>query len=122
MTNIITKGIHVSITNALQDHVQEQFSNLTEHYEHFIKKYIKVTLEVESKHTTNLHIVKAIIPVKGNDIFVESNDHDMYQAISGAMKKANSQLNKLKSKNNNKRVDKKNMFIEAIEPEEEVSF
>jgi putative sigma-54 modulation protein len=112
MTNIVTKGIHVTVTEAISNHIQDQFSLITDHYESFITKDLEVSLDVDSKHTQNIHIVKASIPIKGKNIFVEDSGNDMYKTISNVVSKANSQLKKLKTKKN-QRINKRDLFIEV---------
>lgn len=102
MTNIVTQGVHIEITPAMYNHVQEQFSYLLEHFESLIVKNIEVNLDVDSKHTKKISFVKATIPLKGNVIFVEEKGSDMYSVISKAVEKATKQLSVIKNKHNKK--------------------
>lgn len=116
MTNIVTTGIHIKATEAIINHVNEQFSHLLEHYENLIVKDIEVSVDVDSKHSKNMSFVKAYIPVRGNNIFVNAKGDDMYKIIGKAVHKANQQLNRVKAKMNKKsRFNKRQLAREVLE-------
>lgn len=113
MTHIISKGVHVSVTEAIDAQIQELFGNVVDNFENFIVEDIQVTIESQSKQSTEIHSVKARIPVKGNDIFADSSGSDMYQVVSEVASSATRQLRKLKGKVNvTKGVDKRQEIIE----------
>jgi ribosomal subunit interface protein len=113
MTRIISKGVNVSVTGALEAQIQELFGSVADNFENFIVEDIQVTIESQLKQSTEVHSVKARIPIKGNDIFSDSSGSDMYHAISEAASSATRQLRKLKGRvNNNKGFDKRQEIIE----------
>lgn len=96
--NINIKGINIDITDALKEHVNNSFQHIIDGFEGFVVEDISVTLESNPSHKTNSHIVKARVPVKGNDILSESVGDDMYHAISEASDNAVRQIRKFKGK------------------------
>lgn len=120
MTNIVTKGVHIKATQAITNHVNEQFSHLLDHYENLIVKDIEVSVDMDTtRHTKNTSLIKARIPVKGNDIFVNAKGGDMYKIIGEAVHKASHQLDKIKTKINKKsRFNKRLLAREVLDQQE----
>jgi ribosomal subunit interface protein len=116
MKNIVTKGVHIKATKAIINRVNEQFSHLLEHYDNLIVKDIEVSVDVDSKHTQNTNFIKARIPIKGNDIFVNAKGEDMYKIIGDAVDKASNKLRKIKTKIKTKsRFNKRLLAEETLE-------
>ena len=102
MTNIVTKGINITVTEAVSNHIQDQFSSIVDHYENFITNNLAITLNLDAKHSKKSHNIKASIPIKGKNIFVEDTGEDMYKVISNVVSKANVQMRKLKTRHTRK--------------------
>ena len=90
--NLHITGHHLEVTPALRDYVTGKLDKVTRHFDHVID--VSVTLSVEKlkqKAEVTLH-------VRGKDIFVESDDSDLYAAIDALVDKLDRQVLKYKQK------------------------
>lgn len=90
--NLHITGHHLEVTPALRDYVTSKLDKVTRHFDHVID--VSVTLSVEKlkqKAEVTLH-------VRGKDIFVESDDSDLYAAIDALVDKLDRQVLKYKQK------------------------
>lgn len=90
--NLNLTGHHLEITPAIRDYVSSKFDRITRHFDHVID--VNVTLSVEKlkqKAEANVHI-------RGKDIFVESDDTNMYAAIDNLVDKLDRQILRHKEK------------------------
>ena len=90
--NLTVTGHHVELTPAIRDYVTQKLGRITRHFDEVID--ISVTLSVEKlrqKAEANVH-------VRGRDIFVESNDADLYAAIDSLVDKLDRQIIRHKEK------------------------
>ena len=85
-------GHHVNLTDALRAYVSEKLSRIERHFDHVID--INVILSVE-KHMQKAEVT---VHVRGKDIFVESDDADLYAAIDAMTDKLERQVQKYKQK------------------------
>lgn len=99
---IISKGVGVSVTEAIEAQIQEHFGTVLDNFEGHIVENIQVTIESHASQATSKHSVKARIPVKGNDIYADASGEDMYGVIADAADSATRQLRKLKGKGSHK--------------------
>ncbi len=91
--NLNITGHHVEVTPALRDYVTGKLDRVIRHFDNVTS--ISVILSVEKlrqKAEVTLH-------VRGKDIFVESDDNDMYAAIDSMTDKLDRQVIKYKQKN-----------------------
>ena len=91
--NLNVTGHHVEVTPAIRDYVTDKLSKVTRHFDHVID--VNVILSVEKliqKAEVNVH-------VSGKDIFVKSEDGDMYAAIDSLVDKLDRQILKHKEMN-----------------------
>ncbi len=91
--NLTVTGHHVEVTPAIRDYVTDKIKKVTRHFDHVID--VTVTLSVEKliqKAEANVH-------VSGRDIFVQTEDSDLYAAIDGLADKLDRQVVKHKEKN-----------------------
>jgi putative sigma-54 modulation protein len=90
--NVQVSGHHVEVTPAIRGYVLTKLERIQRHFDHVID--INVILSVEKlkqKAEINVH-------VRGKDIYVESNEEDMYAAIDLMMDKLDRQIIKYKDK------------------------
>lgn len=90
--NLHITGHHLEVTPALRDYVTAKLDKVTRHFDHVID--VSVTLSVEKlkqKAEVTLH-------VRGKDIYVESDDNDLYAAIDMLVDKLDRQVLKYKQK------------------------
>jgi ribosomal subunit interface protein len=99
---IISKGVGVSVTEAIESQIQEHFGTILDNFEEHIVENIQVTIETNANQATSKNSVKARIPVKGNDIFADATGDDMYFALTQTAAIATRKLRKLKGKSNHK--------------------
>lgn len=85
-------GHHVTITDAINQHIQGKFEALAHHDQDITN--IEVTLLAENKRVK----VDANIHVPGADIFASADDEDMYTAIDQLIPKLDRQIKKHKEK------------------------
>jgi ribosomal subunit interface protein len=102
MTQIISKAIHVSMTDSLRSAIEDAFSPILDNFDQLIVEDIAVTVDSKEGQSTEKSIVRVRIPIRGNDIFVEETGSDMYKVIEDTAAKATRQLRKHKEKYSNK--------------------
>ena len=90
--NLQISGHHLEITPALRDFVAQKFERVTHHFDHVID--VGVILKVEKL----VQKAEVTVHVRGKDIFVESEDADMYAAIDALVDKLDRQVLKHKQK------------------------
>ena len=93
--NLNITGHHVEVTPAIREYVTTKLDRVIRHFDNVTS--ISVILSVEKlaqKAEVTLH-------VRGKDIFVESEDADMYAAIDSMTDKLDRQVLKYKQKNQN---------------------
>lgn len=91
--NLTITGHHVEVTPAIHDYVTSKLDRVIRHFDNVTS--INVILSVQKlrqKAEVTLH-------VRGKDIFVESDDADMYAAIDSMTDKLDRQVLKYKQKN-----------------------
>lgn len=90
--NLTVTGHQLEVTPAIRDYITSKLDRITRHFEQVID--VKVILSVEKliqKAEVNVHM-------KGNDIFVQAEDTDMYAAIDALADKLDRQVLKHKEK------------------------
>ncbi|HVW65969.1 MAG TPA: ribosome-associated translation inhibitor RaiA [Nitrosospira sp.] len=91
--NLNLTGHHVEITPAMRDYVTSKLSKITRHFDHVIDVTVILSVEkLKQKAEANVH-------VRGKDIFVETDDADMYASIDSLVDKLDRQILKHKEKN-----------------------
>ena len=88
--NLHVSGHHLEVTPALRDFVAQKFERVTHHFDHVID--VNVILKVEKLKQK----AEVTVHVRGKDIFVESEDLDMYAAIDVVADKLERQVQKFK--------------------------
>lgn len=90
--NLNITGHHVEVTPALREYVTSKLEKVISHFDHVTR--VSVILSVEKLHQK----AEVTVHVSGKDIFVESDNADMYAAIDGLVDKLDRQLQKHKEK------------------------
>lgn len=91
--NLTITGHHVEVTQAIRDYVSGKLDRVTRHFDNVTS--ITVILSVEKLQQK----AEATVHVRGKDIFVESDNGDMYAAIDSMIDKLDRQVIKYKQKN-----------------------
>lgn len=102
MTQIISKAVHISMTEALRTAIEDSFQPILDNFEQLVVEDITVTVDSKQGQSTEKSTVKVRIPVRGNDVFVEETGDDMYKVIENTAATATRQLRKHKEKYNKK--------------------
>ncbi len=90
--NLNITGHHVEVTPALRDYVTSKLEKVIAHFDHVTRVAVILSVEkLKQKAEVTVH-------VSGKDIFVESDDADMYAAIDSLTDKLDRQLQKHKEK------------------------
>lgn len=90
--NLNLAGHHLEITPAIRDYVTSKLDRITRHFDHVIDVNVILSVEkLKQKAEANVHI-------RGKDIFVESDDINMYAAIDNLVDKLDRQILRHKEK------------------------
>ncbi len=93
--NLNISGHHIEVTPSIRDYVTAKLDRITRHFDHVIDVNVILTVEkLAQKIEANVH-------VRGKDIFVQSEDADMYAAIDSLADKLDRQILKHKERSNN---------------------
>ncbi|WP_313085610.1 ribosome hibernation-promoting factor, HPF/YfiA family [Pseudomonas sp.] len=85
-------GLHLEITEALRDYVEEKFERLERHFDRIIA--VQVILQVEKLRQK----AEASLHVAGREVVANAEHSDMYAAIDLLVDKLDRQLIKHKEK------------------------
>lgn len=94
--NLNMTGHHLEITPSIRDYVSSKMTRINRHFDHVIDVSMILSVEkLRQKIEANVHL-------SGKDIFVESENTDMYAAIDLLVDKLDRQIIKHKEKVKNK--------------------
>lgn len=115
--NISITGHHITITDAMKDMVTDKLSKVERHFDQI--QSIKVILSLDNNRSDtsnsgkNNHKAEALMRVAGQEMFVQSNDDDMYKAIHEMADKLDRQVRKYKTRMDRKtRASKRKARLE----------
>ena len=95
--NLTISGHHLEVTPALRTYVTSKLDRITRHFDQLVD--IKVLLSVEKqKEKDKRQRAECTIHVKGGDMFAESADEDLYDAVDALMDKLDRQVGMHKEK------------------------
>lgn len=90
--NLHLSGHHIDITPAMREYITTKLGRITRHFDHVIDVHVIVSVEkMKRKAEANVHL-------SGKDIFVESENDDMYAAIDNLADRLDRQIIKHKEK------------------------
>lgn len=91
--NLTITGHHVEVTPAIREYVNNKLDRVIRHFDNVTSVNVILSVEkLKQKAEVTLH-------VRGKDIYVESDDGDMYAAIDSMVDKLDRQVLKYKGKN-----------------------
>jgi len=90
--NLTVSGHHLAVTPAIRNYVQNKLDRVARHFDHVID--VNVVLSVQKLRQK----AEVTVHVRGKDIFVESNDQDLYAAIDLLADKLDRQILKYKER------------------------
>ena len=89
--NLTISGHHLEVTPALRNYVTTKLDRITRHYDQVLD--VKVLLSVENlKEKERRQRAECNIHVKGNDMFAECANEDLYAAVDELVDKLNRQV------------------------------
>lgn len=90
--NLNITGHHVEVTPAIREYVTTKLDRVIRHFDNVTSVGVILSVEkLKQKAEVTVH-------VRGKDIFVESEDNDMYAAIDSLVDKLDRQVQKYKQK------------------------
>jgi len=85
-------GHHIDITDSLRSYVEEKMARIERHFDKVTNSHVILTVE------SVRHKAEATINMRGNNVFAESTEDNMYAAIDSLMDKLDRQVKKHKEK------------------------
>ncbi len=85
-------GHHIELTDSLRNYVNEKMARLERHFDKVNDTHVILSLE-KLKHKA-----EATVNMRGNSIFADSIEDDMYAAIDSLVDKLDRQVKKHKEK------------------------
>ncbi len=90
--NLNITGRHVEVTPAIRDYVNAKLDRVIRHFDNVTSVAVILSVEkLQQKAEVTLH-------VRGKDIYVESEESDLYAAIDAMSDKLDRQVQKYKQK------------------------
>ena len=85
-------GHHVEVTDSLRGYVEKKFERIGRHFEQVIDMHCVLTVEkLRQKAEVTVHL-------RGKDVYVETDDEDLYAAIDMLVDKLDRQIIKYKDR------------------------
>jgi len=85
-------GHHIDVTDSLRDYVNSKMERVERHFDIISKAHVVLSVEKQRQKA------EATLQVKGNRVFAESVEEDMYAAIDSLVDKLDRQVKKHKEK------------------------
>ena len=95
--NLHLSGHHLEVTDSMRNYITGKLDRVKRHFDHVID--VNMILSVDKL----VQKVEANVHLSGKNIFVESQDDDMYAAIDSLIDKLDRQIIKHKEKHGNRR-------------------
>jgi putative sigma-54 modulation protein len=97
--NLNITGRHIEVTPAIRDYVTTKLDRVIRHFDNVTSVAVILSVEkLQQKAEVTVH-------VRGKDLFVESEDTDLYAAIDALTDKLDRQVQKYKQKQNDHHHD-----------------
>ena len=92
--NLKITGHHLEVTQSIRDYVTSKLDKVIRHFDHVTATHVILSVsKLKQKAEVTVH-------VRGKDIFVESEEADLYAAIDIMVDKLDRQILKHKEKSN----------------------
>lgn len=90
--NLQISGHHIEVTPALHEYVTTKLERVTRHFDNVIGVNVILSVDkLKQKAEVTLHL-------RGKDVYVESEDADLYASIDALVDKLDRQVQKYKQK------------------------
>jgi putative sigma-54 modulation protein len=95
--NLTISGHHLEVTPSLRSYVTTKLDRISRHFDQLVD--VKVLLTVENqKEKERRQRAECSIHVKGNDLFAESANEDLYAAVDDLVDKLDRQVVRYKDR------------------------
>lgn len=113
--DVIIKGVHLELTEALKQTVLKKVERLFQHNERIVR--LRIELEFcNHKHKQNEFIAKGQIEIYGPEIFVSVASDDLYKSIDELVDKLGRQIRRKNRARKAKRKDTHDIDLSADLP------
>ena len=85
-------GHHIDVTDSMRDYVNQKMERVERHFDMVSNAHVILSVEKQRQKA------EASLLVKGNKVFAEAVDEDMYAAIDSLIDKLDRQVKKHKEK------------------------
>ena len=90
--NLTVSGHHMAVTPAIRNYVQSKLERVTRHFDHVIDVAVILSVQkLRQKAEVTVHL-------RGKDVYVETDDEDLYAAIDVLVDKLDRQIIKYKDR------------------------
>ena len=96
--NLTVSGHHLEVTPALRSYIDTKLERITRHFDQVVDVKVLLSVDNNQKEKDKRQRAECRIGVKGNDLFAESTNEDMYAAIDDLMDKLDRQVGRHKEK------------------------
>lgn len=95
--NLTISGHHLEVTPALRSYVTNKLDRITRHFDQVVDIRVLLTVENQTEKERRQR-AECMIHVKGNDLFAESADEDLYAALDKLVDKLDRQVGRHKTR------------------------
>jgi putative sigma-54 modulation protein len=95
--NLTISGHHLEVTPALRNYVTTKLDRITRHFDQLVAIEVLLTVE-KMKEKERRQRAQCKIHVKGNDMFAESANEDLYAALDELVDKLDNQVRRRKTR------------------------
>jgi putative sigma-54 modulation protein len=85
--NLIIHGHHVDVTPALRAYVQDKLERVRRHFDQVIEADVLLSVQDKLRQKAEIRL-----RVRGNNLYAEQTDEDMYAAIDALVDKLDRQV------------------------------
>ena len=117
-SKIIMQGIHVELTEALQNAIREKFSAILRHHGRIIRINVRLHHD-QQRGQTHFYNATGQVEISGPDIVASAKGDDAYNAIDELVEKLDQQLRDRHERRKEKRNHPQQVEINATLPKVE---
>ena len=85
--NLIISGLHLDLSQALKNIVNEKMEKIFKHEEKIIRARVELEHDSRSSSHQNEYIAKGHLELKGNTITISSSSYNIYKSIDDLIEK-----------------------------------
>ncbi len=108
--NLTISGHHLEVTPSLRNYVTTKLDRITRHFDQLVDVKVRLTVE-NQKEKERRQRAECNIHVKGNDMFAQSANEDLYAAVDELMDKLDRQVVRHKDRIQNRSFEASKRLI-----------